>query len=58
MYMNASEAIRQANKDSSVKFIVIYGEGKNFSTGNDLANFTDPDLAQFAPSVTTKLSRK
>lgn len=44
MYVKTADAIIQANKDSTIKFIVIYAEGSNYSTGNDLANFTDPDF--------------
>jgi enoyl-CoA hydratase/carnithine racemase len=42
MYSKLELFINEANKDHSVKFIVICGEGDNFSTGNDLTNFTDP----------------
>jgi enoyl-CoA hydratase/carnithine racemase len=34
--------LRKANQDENVKFIVISGKGGNFSSGNDLSNFTDP----------------
>ena len=50
MYIKASDAIRSADRDASVKFIVIYGEGNSFSSGNDITNFTDPDFAHFTPS--------
>jgi enoyl-CoA hydratase/carnithine racemase len=54
MFYNATNAIRSANQDGSIKFIVIYGEGRSFSTGNDLFNFADPDFDDFAPIVLFK----
>ena len=42
MYQKLEKAITAANKDQTIKFIVIYGKGKNYTTGNDLANFLDP----------------
>jgi enoyl-CoA hydratase/carnithine racemase len=47
MYLKIAEAIRNANKDPSVKFILITGNGKSFSSGNDLSNFTNPDFLEF-----------
>lgn len=52
MFYNATKAINEASKDLHIKFIVIYGRGNSFSTGNDLTNFIDPDFAEeFTPSV-------
>ena len=51
MYINMAEAIQHANKDSAIKFIVVYAEGKNFSTGNDLGNFMDPEFGNITRSV-------
>lgn len=42
MYMRMTEMIHDANKDIDIKFIVILAEGKNFCSGNDLTNFSDP----------------
>lgn len=45
MYVKLDQCVAEANKDRTIKFIVIVGNGKNFTTGNDLNNFTDPDFA-------------
>ena len=42
MYYILVNMLRKANQDENVKFIVISGKGGNFSSGNDLSNFTDP----------------
>lgn len=47
MYLTVADAIRTANADTDVKFILIIGEGKNFSSGNDLSNFGNPEFAEF-----------
>lgn len=47
MYRNIGKAIRQANRNDKIKVIVMKGRGKNFSSGNDLMNFSNPDYLQF-----------
>ncbi len=42
MYVTVKEAINQAENNDSIKFIILMGEGGNFSSGNDLTNFTNP----------------
>jgi hypothetical protein len=51
MYLTIAEAIRKANKEEEVKFIVVRGNGKVFSSGNDLKNFSNPDFLEFDPQV-------
>ena len=58
MYINMADAIQHANKDSAIKFIVVYAEGKNFSTGNDLGNFMDPEFGNITRSVNLYLFSK
>lgn len=43
--------IHDADQDGDIKFIVIVGEGKNFCTGNDLTNFSDPVFEGFTVNV-------
>ena len=45
MYIRLRDLLVQANEDNRVKFIVINGSGGSYSSGNDLANFTNPALA-------------
>ena len=40
--------VKYANETPSIKFIIVSGKGGNFSSGNDLANFTNPDLHEQA----------
>jgi enoyl-CoA hydratase/carnithine racemase len=47
MYLEVAEAIRQANRDTTIKYILITGDGKTFSSGNDLTSFGHPDYAEF-----------
>ena len=49
MYIKVTAAIRQANADNTIKYILISGEGKSFSSGNDLGNFGNSDFLQFDP---------
>lgn len=42
MYDLFKDLIAVANEDPQVKFIVVSGAGGNFSSGNDLNNFTNP----------------
>jgi enoyl-CoA hydratase/carnithine racemase len=42
MYIYLTELIQKANEDEEVRYIVIQGANGNFSTGNDLGNFTNP----------------
>ena len=39
MYAEIMDALAEADKDSSVKFAVITGEGDFYCSGNDLSNF-------------------
>lgn len=45
MYVTLTELIHEAEKNDEIKFIVLMGEGGNFSSGNDLTNFTSPLVA-------------
>lgn len=40
MYDGIVEALKRAGEDPEVKFVVLTGTGKYFSSGNDLKNFT------------------
>ena len=42
MYLTLTEAVKSAQTRDDIKFIVLMGEGGNFSSGNDLSNFTHP----------------
>ncbi len=44
MYYTLVNLILYANENDAVKFIVISGSGGNFSSGNDLQNFSNPKL--------------
>ena len=46
MYIYLTELIQKANEDEEVRYIVIQGANGNFSTGNDLGNFTNPLIVQ------------
>ncbi|MFX1324962.1 MAG: enoyl-CoA hydratase [Promethearchaeota archaeon] len=50
MYSKFAEAIYQAENDSSIRVILIYGNGKCFCAGNDLKDFQDPKWASGTPS--------
>lgn len=52
MYIKVAAGIRAANQDPTVKFILIWGEGKSFSSGNDLSLFTSTDFLEFDTKVT------
>jgi enoyl-CoA hydratase/carnithine racemase len=39
MYEKLAKKIIEANNDERVKFIILSGNGGNFSSGNDLNNF-------------------
>jgi enoyl-CoA hydratase/carnithine racemase len=41
MYIAFTKLIKQANQNSSIKYIIISGSGANYSSGNDLNNFID-----------------
>jgi len=41
MYVRIAEGIEMAEKDPSIKVILIYGNGKCFCAGNDLKDFQD-----------------
>lgn len=45
MYITLAKLIESAEHEDTIKFIVIMGEGGNFSSGNDLTNFTNPIIA-------------
>lgn len=41
MYYTFTSLIHYANQNDAVKFIIISGAGGNFSSGNDLMNFSN-----------------
>ncbi len=41
MFSTLSNALVDANVDTSTKFVVLTGTGDYFSSGNDLSNFTN-----------------
>lgn len=46
MYWSFTKALKEAQKNDSIKLIVLMGEGGNFSSGNDLTNFTNPLITE------------
>jgi enoyl-CoA hydratase/carnithine racemase len=58
MYLTLTEAINSAQTREDIKFIVLMGEGGNFSSGNDLSNFTLPEIMELGdfPDVITASS--
>jgi len=48
MYDTFMNLVRYANEEPTIKFIVVSGKGGNFSSGNDLSNFTNPNLLEQA----------
>ena len=44
MYETFTEYIEKANEMEEIKYIVIKGAGNDFSSGNDLSNFVDPEI--------------
>lgn len=47
MYQQLADAINQCTGDSVTKVIVLTGEGDNFTSGNDLADFlSNPDMSE------------
>jgi peroxisomal 3,2-trans-enoyl-CoA isomerase len=54
MYLTVTQAVNSAQTRDDIKFIVLMGEGGNFSSGNDLSNFTHPlimELGDFADVI-------
>lgn len=50
MYQLMADAINAASADKAVKVIVLSGEGGNFTSGNDLADFLqDPSMQKDSP---------
>ena len=45
MYNTFMHLIKFGNQNEDIKFIVVTGKGKNYSSGNDLSNFTNPKYA-------------
>jgi enoyl-CoA hydratase/carnithine racemase len=43
MYAGFAEGIDKAEKDPTIRVILIYGNGKCFCAGNDLRDFQDPE---------------
>ena len=48
MYYDFQNALNAADKDDSVKLLVLTGAGNFYSSGNDLGNFTELDLTNIA----------
>ena len=46
MYITFAELIKYANQEKSIKFIIVSGAGKNYTSGNDLSNFSRPEFAE------------
>ena len=44
MYVTLKELILYGNEHKDIKFIVINGKGGSYSSGNDLSNFTKPEI--------------
>lgn len=40
MYFTLTNLINEASTDDSIQLIILKGNGKSFSSGNDLSNFT------------------
>ncbi len=58
MYQELADQIKQASGDFGIRAVIIRGEGKNFTAGNDLNDFMnnpplddDPPVAQFMAAV-------
>ena len=47
MFFTLEEYVKKANELEEVKYIVIRGSGGNFSTGNDLNNFSNEKILKF-----------
>ena len=52
MLMKFKEFVDKANEMEPIKYIVVRGNGKNFTSGNDLNNFTNGDLLELADMQT------
>ena len=42
MYPSFNNLISYANENPEIKFIIVTGNGGNYSSGNDLSNFGNP----------------
>ncbi len=51
MYLYLTELIKKAIETPEVKFIVFRGSGGNYSTGNDLSNFSNEQINDFDPRL-------
>lgn len=40
MYILVSDFLNEASKNDEIKVVILRGNGKNFSSGNDLSNFS------------------
>jgi enoyl-CoA hydratase/carnithine racemase len=50
MYLAAAEALREAEKDDTVRVVLFRGEGDSFCAGNDLEDFAaNPPVEEDAP---------
>ncbi|MCF8177817.1 MAG: enoyl-CoA hydratase/isomerase family protein, partial [Sulfuritalea sp.] len=50
MYQSMADALASAEADPSIKVILIFGAGGNFTAGNDLTDFLkNPPMNQSAP---------
>lgn len=47
MYFTFLEYIQKANEMNEIKYIVLKGAGGNFSSGNDLNNFTREEPSKY-----------
>ena len=52
MYQEIIDALEEADKDKTVKFAVLTGEGDFYCSGNDLSNFS-----QIPPEGPQKMAR-
>jgi enoyl-CoA hydratase len=58
MYQGLADAVRQANEDSSIRAVVIMGEGgKAFAAGTDIAQFKAFTCAQDAIDYEKRISK-
>ena len=51
MYDRFTDLLMYANELPDIKFIVVKGRGDNYSSGNDLANFTNPHYAGITDDI-------
>jgi len=46
------QLIEKANEMPDIKYIIMRGNGGNFSSGNDLTNFMNPFLQDYDKTIT------